>query len=933
MLNLLFESRWRSEEENHLDIVVIPALGLNKPTHWLDSTGTSWLQSLVDGCVARITVWEYVYKANLQDSVAKQLIQEGLHLVDALHGHCTRRQYNKAPIAFVCHGSGGLVLKKGLCLCRDRYFHLHAVADVISGFIFLGSPHFIGNVDDVKKSLDLLFKCRNGETERRFSSHDDISALIEICKTFERPGIQRPVVSAYESRETHLSSGLFARFRSKTRGHLIVPESLSTLRVLSETLVDSKANHTDICNIPIDGELYHSCENLITDVLQSAPHRIAENDKPYTVPSALKDETFRSLSTTYFTGGGNSFFTSLAFSEATATDPKLPCFVLGDRYKQDTFVGREDTLKILDDHLLPTALSPDKAKTSDSSSEPVSDLRSFAICGLGGVGKTELVLQYAQTRKRHFEAIFWVSANDSKILASSFANLAVQLGLNEEDSEDIMAKRDIVMGWLSRPMRQTSRPDEPGNFVNWLLIFDNVDNLDLLDDYWPRLGRGSVLITSRDPSAKQNIYIRDGLHLPPLTNTETEVLSQKLTLVGADDSQKEALAKIARGLSGFPLAISQMAGVLRLFGLSYTDLWEFLQEEDIENLYARQSDSSNTQRTQSLATYWALDCLSDPAKALLQVMCLLDPDDIPEDILIDKSGQVSLTDYPRSRGDYYSAKRELLSYSLISQNRTNKLSLHRLVQDATKSMMEKDQLVSAFQAASRLIVSAWPFQSIKEHHSTARFSKCEDIFPCVLCLKDGLLSILETTPDFPMDISLARLFNDTGWYMLERGLEEETKPFCDLSLLISERLKPTHGTEAIEYIRESQQFLGIALAETNEHTLSMAHKQKWLDMLLERKSDFGSPIEDYELGYAYNEIGVAYGNADMIDEAIKAFGRSIEIFHGLDDYADTMLGWPKPNLGFMYWLKGDLEAAETTLLGILDIHAAAWGTNDTHSSK
>ncbi|UPK93796.1 hypothetical protein LCI18_004731 [Fusarium solani-melongenae] len=712
---------------------------------------------------------------------------------------------------------------------------------------------------------------------------------------------------------------------------MIVPESLGTLRVLGETLVDSMSNHTDICNIPIGGELYHSCENLITDVLQSAPHRISENDKPYTIPSALKDETLRSLSTTYFTGGGNSIFPSLTFSEATSTDPKLPCFVLGDRCKQDIFVGREETLEILDDHLLPTALSPDKAKPSNSSSEPLSNLRSFAICGLGGIGKTELVLQYAHTRKRHFEAIFWVSANDSKILASSFANMAVQLGLDDEDSGDVMAKRDIVMGWLSRPMRQTARPDEPGNFVNWLLIFDNLDNLDLLDDYWPKLGRGSVLITSRDPNAKQNLYIHEGLHLPPLTNTETEALLQKLTFVGADDSQKEALAKIARSLSGLPLAISQMAGVLRLFGLSYTDLWEFLQEEGIENLYARQSGSRNAQKTQSLATYWALDCLSDPAKALLQVMCLLDPDDIPEDILIDKSGQVSLTDYPGSRGDYYSARRELFSYSLIKQNRTNKLSLHRLVQDAAKLMMEKDQLVSAFQAASKLIVSAWPFQSIKEHHSTARFSKCEDIFPCVLCLKDGLLSILETTPDFPMDISLARLFNDTGWYMFERGLEEKTKPFCDLSLLISERLKPTHGTEAIECIRESQQFLGIALAETNEHKLSMAHKQKWLDMLLERKSDFGSPIEDNELGYAYNEIGVAYGNADMIDEAIKAFGRSIEVFQGLDDYEATMVGWAKSNLGFMYWLKGDLKAAEATLIEILHIHTAAWRADDTHS--
>ncbi|RSM10373.1 hypothetical protein CDV31_007249 [Fusarium ambrosium] len=717
---------------------------------------------------------------------------------------------------------------------------------------------------------------------------------------------------------------------------MIVPESLSTLRVHSETSVDSKSNHTDICNLPIGSELYNSCENLIMEVLHTAPQRIAENDKP-----SLKDDTLRSPSTACLTRfedvdltsqptslpisspadtvAGSSTVESyelvpaVAALEVSARDPKLPCFVLGDHWRKDSFVGREDTLKIIDDHLLPENLNPDKGQGSDSSSQDGSDLRSFAICGLGGIGKTELAVQYAHTRKRYFEAIFWLGADDSKILASSFANLAVQLGLEDEDSVDVTASRDIVMGWLSRPLRQTSKPDEPGNFVNWLLIFDNVDNLDVLDDYWPKLGRGSVLITSRDPNAKQNMYIHEGLHLPPLTNTETEVLMQKLTHVRADDYQKDALAKIAETLDGLPLVINQMSGLFRSFRLSYMDFLEFLQEEGIEKLYERQSGSTGKQKTQSLVTYWALDRLSSPTKALLQVMCLLDPDDIPEDILIDKSGQVKLTDYPRSRGNYYSARGELLSSSLISQKRNNKLSLHRLVQDATKAMMEKDQLVSAFQAAAKLVVSAWPFQSIKEHHSTVRFSKCEDMFPCVLRLKDGLKSILASTPDFPVDISLARLFNDTGWYMFERGLPEETKPFCDLALLIAERLKETHGAEAIECIRESQQFLGIALVETNEHTLT--------------------PIEDYELGYAYNEIGVAYGNADMIDEAIEAFVRSIEIFQGLDDYEDTMLGWPEPNLGFMYWLKGDLETAETALVEILDIHAAAWGVDDTHSFK
>ena len=169
--------------------------------------------------------------------------------------------------------------------------------------------------------------------------------------------------------------------------------------------------------------------------------------------------------------------------------------------------------------------------------------------------------------------------------------------------------------------------------------------------------------------------------------------------------------------------------------------------------------------------------------------------------------------------------------------------------------------------------------------------------------------------------------------MFERGLPEETEPFCNLGLLIGERLKDKLGEVAVESIRESHSFLGIALVETNEHSLSMFHKKKWLAMLEEKKSESGVPVEDYELGYAYNEIGVAYGNKEMLDEAERAFHRSIEIFQSLNDYEDTMLGWPEPNLGFIYWMQGKLEDAEHALVEILDIHAAAWGVDDIKSFK
>lgn len=169
--------------------------------------------------------------------------------------------------------------------------------------------------------------------------------------------------------------------------------------------------------------------------------------------------------------------------------------------------------------------------------------------------------------------------------------------------------------------------------------------------------------------------------------------------------------------------------------------------------------------------------------------------------------------------------------------------------------------------------------------------------------------------------------------MFERGLPDKTVPFCNVALMIGEQMKSLHSIEAHEVIREGYSFIGIALVETNSHDDSQKHKQQWLDMLLERRSESGLQIRDYELGYAYNEIGVAYGNNGLYKQACEAFYESIQIFQGLKDYTDTMLGWPQPNLGFMYWLLKDYHNAEKVLIEILDIHAVAWGVDDTRSFK
>jgi len=134
-------------------------------------------------------------------------------------------------------------------------------------------------------------------------------------------------------------------------------------------------------------------------------------------------------------------------------------------------------------------------------------------------------------------------------------------------------------------------------------------------------------------------------------------------------------------------------------------------------------------------------------------------------------------------------------------------------------------------------------------------------------------------------------------------------------------------------LRESHNNQGSAAAETNDHKECLDHNKTWLKMSLERVTDSGQQIIDYELGAIYNEVGVAYAMNDLYDDAVRYFLESIKVFQALDDYEETMLGWPEPNLGFMYWVLDRQLEAEQVLLEILEIHATAWGVDDRKSFK
>jgi len=130
----------------------------------------------------------------------------------------------------------------------------------------------------------------------------------------------------------------------------------------------------------------------------------------------------------------------------------------------------------------------------------------FVLYGLGGIGKTQLAVEFTRRYHRKFSSVFWLngSSEDSlklsiarcagRIPASQISDASRTYSMSSEGNIDEVVRE--VMGWLAQP-----------DNTEWLVVFDNVDR-----DYSPHTAdplaydvrqyfsgadHGSVLITTR----------------------------------------------------------------------------------------------------------------------------------------------------------------------------------------------------------------------------------------------------------------------------------------------------------------------------------------------------------------------------------------------------------------------------------------------------
>ena len=151
---------------------------------------------------------------------------------------------------------------------------------------------------------------------------------------------------------------------------------------------------------------------------------------------------------------------------------------------------------------------------------PLSE-RIIVLHGLGGIGKTQLAIQYAYIHQKDYTSVWWVNASTTQTLSEGFLGIAQRLlsyhaknttaGLKSDNSQ-IAEELGLPPGVVDQNGKLTASRDNTEIVVNaiiawfaaednnkWLLIIDNYDDLRNVNihDFLPPSSSGSILITSR----------------------------------------------------------------------------------------------------------------------------------------------------------------------------------------------------------------------------------------------------------------------------------------------------------------------------------------------------------------------------------------------------------------------------------------------------
>lgn len=462
------------------------------------------------------------------------------------------------------------------------------------------------------------------------------------------------------------------------------------------------------------------------------------------------------------------------------------------------FVGRKQLLESLRQRLLEpgaTAVLPE------------------ALHGMGGVGKSQTVVEYIYQHASEYDVVWWISAEHPAQITSSLVELAKRMGVPASASADTA---------IPAVLEALRRGEEP--YSRWILVFDNADRPEAVRQFFPA-GSGHVVVTSRN---SEWAGVARPVEVDLFTRAESKLL---LSRRGGELTDADA-DRLAEALGDLPLAIEQAAAWRAQTGMQVSEYLELLEQNRTELLET--GTSSDYQLPVAAAWNVPLNRLKNEHRAalqLLQVCAFFGPEPISRKLFSGVRGAPVPDALAEALSDPIKlnrAVREISRYSLAKiDHRNNTLQLHRLVQTVLKNRLDSNEQDNMRHAVHVLLVNGdpgdpdtsanWPrYADLLPHATMSKTVDCRDTW--VRQLMINLVRYLLASGDYggAYDISEHCV---TVW---QENLGETSLDTLEMSRQHAIALRRLGRVDkAMELNEKNLELLRNAVGDDHENVLSM----------------------------------------------------------------------------------------------------------------